>query len=542
MKPAIIIAVAVLLSALTLAFGYYGYPVKGINDAAAYLVPAIQMAQTGELANPILWTGTHALHSGQFLVHMPFFQIFLNFFISPSDVPLPVQAFIVIATINVAVIAFSAWALYLIGAMGERKLDWLAVLIISAALFLIFRASWSFGGRPETLMRLFFTVGFLFALKIRRSSHLAVALGVLLGAIAATHVSGYVFFSALIGFVFAVKGEKEKSLLDIFSESFGEGVASLSQTAGGGGLIQGGSARGEAKVKKVLAGLGSFGIGSWKSFQHTALAVGVGILAFVTIMQLSPYSITATYKTIFRQAEFTAPLTLSFGRNVLSVFNSPYVFLYAVIGISLAFFAVRVFLRAVKEKRVESPLLVVLSAVVALALVAFVLVNGFRMYHIAPFLLLLLAAFLYYVTRVPDSKFVKYSIGFLFLALVFVSLKPVALFPSFLKDGKTLPVARAEFGKILEKNLGVPIRLGGGRMWALSEEYSRMVEGELPEGLGSYLYVLEEETHPELSAELDFDSCVLGENFYTEKVPKLFNITLGPTTPGYGFAVYDCAW
>ncbi|MDO8516303.1 MAG: hypothetical protein Q7S28_03570 [bacterium] len=518
-KLAVVSTVTVLLVVLTLVFGSYGYPPRGINDGAAYLVPAIQMAETGKLESSMLWTGDHAPHTGPYLAHMPLFPILVNFFVSPgSDTPPPSQAFFFIAIINAIVIVLSAWGLYLIGTMGGRKLDWSASVGICIALFLVLRASSSFGGRDDTLTRLFFTIGFVLALKVKNSTHLAALLGVLLGAMTATSTFAQVFFTALIGFVFAIKREDKASLLSILENAD------------------------QAHTSDLTHRMNIFSIGSWKSFKYVTITIAVGIAAFVAIMQLSPFSIAETIKGLLNIASVTAEGTVSFQRNTLAIFKSSYVMLYGAIGLVVAFLGMHMFLRAVKAKQVASPLLVILSVATTLFYVAFLVINGFRMYYIATFLLLILAAFLYFITHVQGAKLIKYSTILLFAALVFVSSEHLALFPFFLKDGKTLPVARAEFSAIMAEIPGSRISLGGPRMWALSESYDRMISGDLPPGSGKYIWLQEEEAFPDLSAKPPeyLGTCTLRNDFYTKKVPRLFGFELAPATPGYGFAVFDC--
>lgn len=517
MKLTVIVAAAILLSTLVLVFGFYGYPVRAINDATAYLVPGIHMAMTGKLENPMVWTGNQAPHSGPFVTHMPLFQILFHFFISPArSTSLPLQVFIVIAVINAVVIALSARGLYQIGTMNSRKLDWPATILICVALFMILRASWSFGGRDETLVRLLFTVGFLFALNVRRSFYLACILGVILGAIAATSTFAAVFFTALIWFVFAMKHDHDTDLLHTIGTSSATSVP-----------------RGPVAIWRDITA-----VGDRKCILNAAIAIVVGIFAFIIIMQLSPYSIAATYRGLFTIAYTTAGDTISVQRNVLAIFKSSYVFLYAAISLLLVFFGLRIYLRAIKHRQIVSPLLILFSAMAAAFYVAFVVINGFRLYYIAPFLLLFFSAVLFYVTRVQDSKFTKYSMLLLFTFLIAVSLKHLALFPFFLKDGKTLPAARVEFEQAVARNPAWKISLGGSRMWALSEDYARMVTGDVPPEVGKYLYVREEEEHPELP--IQFSSCTLRDNFYTAKTPSIFGVPLNRATPGYGFAVYEC--
>ncbi len=490
MQKAVICITVVFLAAITLIFGWFGYPVAAQNDGAWFIVPAIRLAEVHQLDNPIDWVATGVTFDpsggSRFVAYPPLFEIVLHYFISPgSAVPPPLQAFIAIAFMNAVAIALSAWALYMIATMKGKPLTWPAVIIICAALLLVLRASWSFNGRPEVLLRLLFTLGVVLFLRMRQPLHRAAALGVVLGLMAATHVLGPVFFFALMVFFFCWGNDLKTSL------------------------------------------------------KYIGLSLAAGLATFGLVMQLSPYSIAETIQGIWGIGIFALVRDVPKKPIFALFFKNPILILGGITVAGLLFFPLRRFLHSKKINVTGSAVLQGLSVLLVGAYTVFCIID-IRKYYLMPFILLVPAGLLYYIVHVSARNYIKYSSALIFAFLVASMLKPLILFPPFLADGMNLYEARAQFANIVKEDSPARIELLGSHMWVLSESYDKMIAGEAlaKYQIPKYMLLREEGEAPEAPQELG--PCMLTHNFYTFKKPTLFGIRLANTTPGYNFAVYDC--
>ena len=52
-KYIVVITAVAVLSLLAVAFGYFGYPVSGTNDAIYFMPPAVTFALDHEFTNPV---------------------------------------------------------------------------------------------------------------------------------------------------------------------------------------------------------------------------------------------------------------------------------------------------------------------------------------------------------------------------------------------------------------------------------------------------------------------------------------------------------
>ena len=476
----------ILICATILVFSYFGYPPQGNNDGAWFIVPGINYALTDKLENPIDWGQSELrLGNGRFLSYPPLFPLFVSLFIFPSsNLPFSSQIFIAIGIINSLVIILSALVLYKVATINDKRLDWLMAIIICASLFLIFRASWSFNGRPEILVRLFFTIGFLWALSVKKPWLLVGGLGLLLGLTAATHVLAPIIFFALILFLFSLKFD------------------------------------------------------FWTSIKHISLTSIIGLLSFITVMQLSPFGIIETLGGIYQHGRLMLDRLVP-GRSIFSFLANPNIILYSAVGFILIFFGIRFFRQTLSSQKLASPSLLFSSSLLAFVYAAFVIIDV-RNYYIAPFVLLIFCAALYYIAHVRNSRLITYSIVSFLALLVIFSLKNIALFPFFLKDGMSLSFANSKVREIVSQSPGKPIMLGGSHLWTLSEEYGRMVM-DIPHSginLGDYVYFLEEEEIPIRPEKIE--TCALRHDFYVSQIPKIFGIPVARAIPGYGFAAYEC--
>lgn len=497
MKIYTICITVTVLSALAIIFAYFGYPPQGNNDGSWYIAPGINYSLTGKLESPFYWGNAEfRVGNGPFLSYPPLFPLFTSLFVFPGiSIPIPAQIFIAIAAVASIVIAFSAWALYKIATMRGRTLDWLAVFVICASLFMIFRLSWHFGGRPEVLLRLFFTIGFVLLLRMRHSWRLAAALGALLGLAAATHVVATIFFAAFIALAFALQ------------------------------------------------------FNFWMSFKRLVAVAAVGLVSFVAVMQLSPFGIMETIGGALKHGALMLART-SQKSALLTIFESLDAILFGAVAVLLLFPAARFFWRLFKDKKITSPLLFVLSIMVLGAYAMFAVANA-RNNYLTPFFLVFLAAFLYYVLHIQNSKHIRRFLASAFAVIVIISLKNLALFPFFVKDGVSLSAAREKLAGVMSQDPGKPVVLAGSHLWAISESYlsyGKMLIGKPPEiDLPEYFLLKEEWELPDAPEKWEFstvpgktDYCFLKRNFYTSKTPKIFGIVLAHTIPSYAFAVYDC--
>ncbi len=362
-----------------------------------------------------------------------------------------------------------------------------ATMLICIGLLLVFRASWSFGARPEVLLRLLFTVSFALVFYIKDSWRLATALGVLLGLTAATHVLGPAFLVALIVFAFALR------------HSF------------------------------------------WTSVKHIAATVATGLGTFIVAMQLSPYSISETLRGAFGVGTWVLVRDVPKKAFFSLLSGHPIVLVGIAVTATFLFFGIRWFLRSPERKQVGSPVLLVLALLAAGGYLAFAVVYGIRQYYIAPFVLIAPAALLYAVDRFPIRASAITGFVALFGILTALTLQKLILFPFFLQDGMPLPAARAAFAETMEQIRPVRIELYGSHVWTLSEtQYDIAVAGGAiePYKVPRFPRVVEQIEMPE--APQTFGPCALARSFYTTKAPTLFGVQLAPTTPGYNFAVYDC--
>jgi hypothetical protein len=489
-KKLVICSIAIVLGIVAVTFGFLGYPPAGNNDGSWFVAPAINYALTGKFTNPIeIMSSKIADPSGEhrFLYYPPLFPLVLHFFIFPGldgTVPLPAQAFAFIGFINAIVIAISAWILFKIATLKNRKLDWLATVVISAATFMIFRASWSFGGRTETLVRLLFTVGFALYFTLSRRPQLLTALsGILLGLAAATHVTAPFFLAGLAGAAYA------------FKHNFSEAA------------------------------------------RRFAALVGVAFLSFIAAMQISPFHI---YETVIG--------TLQHGKTMVSLVNplsaaiteikNPNFLVFSIIAAAFVAYAIFLFLCSFDIRNVGSLSLLVFFLLVIAAYVFFAFFNA-RNYYLTPFLLAVFAVIVYLIPQLPRSNAVKYAGAFFAVALIIISLKHIILFPFFVKYGMGLQEARDMFRETMAGDRDTPVLLYGTHVWTLSEAYDQMYEVSPAQFYtGRFILLQEESQHPD--APQTENGCVLRQSFYANHVPKILGITLSQTVPGYNFALYDC--
>jgi hypothetical protein len=482
-QRAVLGGIVIHLSALALVFGYFGYPPASMNDGAWFMVPGIRFAETGEFVNPIRWLDSKLDGgNGLFLSYPPLFPLVVSWFVAPNAEPAaPLQAMKGMALLIVIALVLSGWALYSIATADGAELDWATTVLISVALCMVLHASWNFGTRPEMLVRVFFTLGLVLALVMPEPRRLATVFGALIGLTAATHVIAPVFLAALVGMFFAWRYDLRR------------------------------------------------GIG------YLAIAGMVSIVSFVAVVQFAPVPVGDMISGTLRHG--SAMVSRLTPGGIVAAFAGRPFYLFA--GLIVAAFAGQLFYRKMRSGAIASPALFIISAFAATVYVAFAAANV-RNYYLTPFLVLVFIPVLRINREMRHRVWARYALVTGMIALALAWLIPVVLFPLFLRDGMTLPAARAAFADVLAEHPDVPFMPGGSRMWMLSEAYDQMFVAEIPARPGAprYLLVTEEWESPDLQGK--YDGCVLEREFYVSRPPEVLGIRLAHAVPGYGFAVYDC--
>ena len=510
-KRATVITVTIVLAVIAIVFGYMGYPVNGTNDAVAFVAPAINFALHHELTSPVT-RKTDAITdpSGQWrlLFYPPLFPMAISLFISPSPfdsgpkgpgephIPLsyPRQAFLALGIMNALALFLTSLIFYKVATMHNKKLSWFAVAFIVAASLITVRVSWGFGGRPEILARLFVAAGLLLMLYAKRRATRIEILALLLGLMAATHPGGTVLFALVVGMFFSLEYRSRDALRD------------------------------------------------------TAFTYLLGGLAFLLVMQVSPFGIYETFSGIAREAiGNTAALGGgSSGAHLLRVlvsdFKSPYRILYFLMMVLVLIFCITIYRKRLRD--IASPLLFACFSVAFAGLMAY-FANDSRNSYVTLFFVLALAALLYYVIHISGMRTVQYGTLAVMLFLAAASAQPIVIFPFFIKNGVSMDAARNAFEKISRASPAA-IYIPSSHAWTLSENYNAM------DTLGDFgpndalppramiLWGQTQDDYYALAAPPDVRGCPLIESNFVGKIPEAFGIRLAPATPSYAFAAYAC--
>ena len=515
-KRTVVIAATAALSLLALICGYVGYPLNGTNDAIFFMPPSINFATHHELTNPITKNFTDPSDpSGQkrMLFYPPLFPMAVSLFIAPqSPLSYPRQAFFALGFMNMLALVLTSRILYKVATAHDKKLSWPAVLIICLALIITLRISWGSGCRPETLARLFIITGFLAMLfaadhktgasapgATKKPRLIIGILALLLGLTAATHPGGTLLFVAAIGIFFSLE---EK----------------------------------------------------WRgAFRDTALTYAFGGLAFVLVIQLSPFNVFEVISGTAANANtHTQALTgIWSGTHLMQViasnFSSPYKILLFLVMLVVLAFGIKVY-REHRDK-IKSPILFVCFCIAFIGLLGYFVTES-RNGYVTLFSTPVLAALLYSVIHISKMKIAQYGVAAVLLFLAITAAQPIILFPSFIKNGVGIDEARNAFEKIVSTH-PADRYLFTFHMWVVSENYNAMdvlhflkpgdkipprsiiVWGQHQDGMGP-------DDSDELIAPPEVRGCpLIASNFVTE-VPEIFGIRLADATPSYAFAAYAC--
>ncbi len=498
-KHIAVITVATVLSLLAVVFGYFGYPVSGTNDAIYFMPPAVTFALHHEFTNPVTKRFTNLSDpTGQerFLLYPPLFPMIVSLFISPH-IPLsyPRQAFLALGLINMISLALASWVFYKVATMRDKRLNWLAVMLIILVSIITLRVLWGSGGRPETLARLFVTAGLFGMLYLKERKLLIGTLALLLGLMAATHPGGTLLFAAAIGIFFSL----------------------------------------EDKWRGVL--------------RDTAITCALGGLVFLLLIQLfSPFNVFEVLSgTALNAGTHTQVFTgVWSGTHLMQViasdFSSPYKTLLFLMMVIMLIFGVKVYRE--HRSKIKSPFLFVFFCVIFAGLIVYFVTesrNGYVMIFSTP----IFAALLYGVIHIFNTRAAQYGTVAILLLLTAVAARPIALFPSFIKDGVGIDAARNAFAKISSEHPGATYVVTF-QMWTISENYKTM------ETMGDFgptdifpphAMVIWGQTQDNYNAATpppDIRGCPIIASNFVAKVPKIFGIRLADTTPSYAFAAYEC--
>lgn len=494
-EKATFVVVIIILAIITVIFGYTGYngySLNGYLDSIFFIPPAVSFAIDQEFVNPItdLRSAWGDPTGGErYLYFLPFFPLAISIFISKSvSLPYPQQAFLTAGIMDALAILLVSWIFYKIATLYSKKFDFFSVTFICAALLIILRSSWGFMARPETLESLLLASGFLIAFYARRPWQIIAGFTVILGLLSATHPFGAVFFSLLAGLFF------------------------------------------------------SFFYGRRRSILYITTTYLLAFIAFLLVMQISPYSISDTLVGVFRHGSFVLQgLDIS---NAITFLRSPYAILYGIIMIFLAAFCAHFYFRYRKE--IKTPFLFTLFFIGLVCLMIYVVIISLKTYYAHLFSIFAFSALIYYLIHIINVRLIKYTVLLFLILSATLSLKPVLAFPSFVKDGVTIAAAREKFALVSERYPDADFNIDGS-LWVLSENYEKMhVIGDFPEENRSkiIIFVLGQASvygnwnTPTPAGE--FKGCPLKENHFIDKNPEFLGFKISNAMPGYGFAVYVC--
>lgn len=493
-------AIAVILVSTTIAgifviFGRAAYP-PATTEGKLYVVPAIQFANKGLLNSPFLseeWavpSKTINPYPGarRMLYYPPLLPLALGSAL--GDNATPEKAFLLLAFLNIVVLAVSGFLLYKAVTFGGRPLTWLGALCVIFGLLGIATNIHAENGRPEALARLFIALAAAGLFLLPKKYHW-VLFGMALGLVGATHTMGTVMFGLLSAAVLAVEWGPKKAL-----------------------------------VLTLLVAL-----------------VGMGL--FAIIVESGPYTVSETIRGVWDNANsLKQPAVV--GQEKISL---TYIRDYYLLNPNTSFYGPFILLLllfvgvhyAKHRREIASQKLFLLWA----SLFAF-LTFGFLFYFIHLYYIILFApitfAFVSYYA-VKTRGFLKYATVAIIGLTGIGFLRSVLLFPSFIKDGVLLQEARSR----LEDNESVhgPRAKVGitESLWAVFKDFDNNkfvyldYPASPPEGTTAILF---QERYMGENSPPSIPGCEMKENYFVSKNVRLWKLKLANRVPGYAFALYEC--
>jgi len=484
-KAAIVIAVTILLAGTSLLFTSLGFSDGGMHDAEYFMPAAINYATGHGLINQVTKTVSSigdTSGESKFLSYPPLFPVVVSWFLRPlNQISYVQQTFVIAGLMNAINLILCAWILWKVASLHGRKIDWAVVAFICIVLLASLRPSLKFAGRPETLVRLFLSLGFLSVFYLRHLKINILIFAATLALALATYPIG-LFFALVVGLFFSFR--ESRALLKILPTYI------------------------------------------------------LSVLLFLLIMQVSPFSIHDTLSGISRHSQETFSLFGSFER-AFSLLGSPLWGLYAILIALLIFIWVKFYKKY--QKNIQSPYLFVIFSLLSIWSLVYFLFLESRTYYLNVFFIFIFSAFTYYLFHIPSKNFIRKGIFVVTAMISIFSIQAILLFPFYLKNGISLAEARERFQEMTPSRPSSKL-LVTIYSWVVSDDYQRMVrlDDVPPESLNLSLVILDQTYLNRLSPEPTFKNCPLEKNYFINQKPKIFNIPIADITPGYGFAVYNC--
>jgi hypothetical protein len=464
---------AALLSSMLLVWGWQIFPLPG-GDSIDVLPPAMEIAKGNSLVNPLSMVAGMMDSERRFLYYPPLFQLVVGHAMPSAD---PQWMFLIIGFINSACLFMLAYFLVRRGVP-----PWIAFLtLLATATTMTYHRS----GRAETLACLIFMLGWAASL-LRDPRYRIAAMSMCMGAMAATHVVGYILCIPLVWMV--------------------EGFYGRTRTA---------------LISTVAIGAGSS-------------------LWFFLLMAWSPLGTFETLKMIHYHA------TLAVFPVNPHKFHYYYLFHPQAPGFAgvlmAAAAAVAAFLHRLKHE-VPSGKTVWAGFIVFMALDYYFAGRSVnRNYN-----LLLFSPLFFYLLAEAWSMQLGRLTGRVIIVLTLIVassgyVRLCALYGVFLKSGVSLEQGRERMATLMKESPTAHIGITSG-LWVLSEDYDRMYQWE-PGVDKTYLHsensvrLLQQNNYalaPEDPVGNNYQRTI---DFFVKGAPRIYGFRLGRVIPGYAFAVY----
>lgn len=419
-RRGVVWAVALAVGAVLLAFAYHAYPTPN-SDAPSFLVSAINFSLGRGLVNPFYPQIAFGDPTGanRHVYYPPLFPLVLS---ALMPAPTPRAAFVAVALLRVASLALAAVLLCRIAGSnaddrGPRDLTWPAVFALCGM-----ATNWlPTLGRPEALGTLLVLLAALAVWRLR-GWWLTAALGALLGATAATQPMGGVELGLVVLLYFAFTRRPASAV------GHAAVVALL-----GGAVFLGLLAAGPHGARETLAGMA-------RSYPHTPWSAPPGAEWW------KPW-------LLLRRSTFYGPLLLASlfcGAHLLRLhrerLRAPALFAAGVLALGACFY-----LGSLTHKSLRHYNALMLSPL---------------------FFGLALAWLAHVQTTSPGRRVARAAVVACLAATTLGFLGHVVWFPWFLRHGRGLEHARAEWRRT---PLPPGARVGMlGNLWALTEDYDRL--------------------------------------------------------------------
>ncbi|MEY4731251.1 MAG: hypothetical protein RL681_197, partial [Candidatus Parcubacteria bacterium] len=282
-------AATVLIAGITIAFGATGYALNGYHDAVFFMPAAVSVAGGHGLNNPLTDTRTSwgdPTGGDRYLYFPPLWPLLIGSLTSRAiPIPFPQQAMLIAGILAGVTALLIAFFFYKIATLNGRSFTMYGAVLISAVLVIMFRAAWNMMARPETFEGLLLITACLVAWYARRQWHILTCFAVVVGIMPAIHPFGAMFAPLLVGLYYAARYPFRRAAASIVA------------------------------------------------------VYGFAFIAYVLVMQCSPYGIIETLQGVSRHANLeVAKIGI---QNTLVFLKSPYALSYGIVMLFLAAGCVR---------------------------------------------------------------------------------------------------------------------------------------------------------------------------------------------------------